>query len=173
YSVNVITMLGLGVAVDYSLLVISRFREERAAGLELPDAIERTLATAGRTVAFSGLTVAAALCGLLAFAEPFLRSLAGGGVGGGGPPGPGGRHRPRRVLPPVADRAAVGPGDRGGGRGPAGAAGGAVPPPPAGELGPGVAAPVLGVAPAVGDGRRPLRRRRHRPGGGGRRVGPR
>jgi putative drug exporter of the RND superfamily len=81
YSVNVITMLGLGLAVDYSLLVISRFREERAAGLELPDAIERTLATAGRTVAFSGLTVAAALCGLLAFAEPFLRSLAWGGIG--------------------------------------------------------------------------------------------
>jgi putative drug exporter of the RND superfamily len=81
YSVNVITMLGLGLAVDYSLLVISRFREERAAGLELPAAIERTLATAGRTVAFSGLTVAASLCGLLAFAEPFLRSLAWGGIG--------------------------------------------------------------------------------------------
>jgi RND superfamily putative drug exporter len=81
YSVNVITMLGLGLAVDYSLLVISRFREERAVGLELPEAIERTLATAGRTVAFSGLTVAAALCGLLAFAEPFLRSLAWGGIG--------------------------------------------------------------------------------------------
>jgi len=81
YSVNVITMLGLGLAVDYSLLVVSRFREERAAGLELPDATERTLATAGRTVAFSGLTVAAALCGLLAFAEPFLRSLAWGGIG--------------------------------------------------------------------------------------------
>ena len=81
YSVNVITMLGLGLAVDYSLLVISRFREERAGGLELPEAIERTLATAGRTVAFSGLTVAASLCGLLAFAEPFLRSLAWGGIG--------------------------------------------------------------------------------------------
>jgi putative drug exporter of the RND superfamily len=81
YSVNVITMLGLGLAVDYSLLVISRFREERAGGLELTEAIERTLATAGRTVAFSGLTVAASLCGLLAFAEPFLRSLAWGGIG--------------------------------------------------------------------------------------------
>jgi putative drug exporter of the RND superfamily len=81
YSVNVITMLGLGLAVDYSLLVVSRFREERAGGLELPEAVERTLATAGRTVAFSGLTVAASLCGLLAFAEPFLRSLAWGGIG--------------------------------------------------------------------------------------------
>jgi putative drug exporter of the RND superfamily len=81
YSVNVVTMLGLGLAVDYSLLVVSRFREERAAGLDLPEAIERTLATAGRTVTFSGLTVAASLCGLLAFAEPFLRSLAWGGIG--------------------------------------------------------------------------------------------
>ena len=81
YSVNVITMLGLGLAVDYSLLVISRFREERAGGLELAEAIEQTMATAGRTVAFSGLTVAASLCGLLAFAEPFLRSLAWGGIG--------------------------------------------------------------------------------------------
>jgi putative drug exporter of the RND superfamily len=81
YSVNVVTMLGLGLAVDYSLLVISRFREERGGGLELPEAIERTLATAGRTVAFSGLTVAASLCGLLLFAEPFLRSLAWGGIG--------------------------------------------------------------------------------------------
>jgi RND superfamily putative drug exporter len=81
YSVNVVTMLGLGLAVDYSLLVLSRFREERAAGFELPEAIERTLATAGRTVAFSGLTVAASLCGLLVFAEPFLRSLAWGGIG--------------------------------------------------------------------------------------------
>ena len=82
YSVNVITMLGLGLAVDYSLLVISRYREERAGDLsELAAAIERTMATAGRTVAFSGLTVAASLCGLLAFAEPFLRSLAWGGIG--------------------------------------------------------------------------------------------
>jgi RND superfamily putative drug exporter len=81
YSVNVVTMLGLGLAVDYSLLVISRFREERAGGQELPAAIERTLATAGRTVAFSGLTVAASLGGLLVFAEPFLRSLAWGGIG--------------------------------------------------------------------------------------------
>jgi putative drug exporter of the RND superfamily len=81
YSVNVITMLGLGLAVDYSLLVISRFREERAGGLELAEAIEQTMATAGRTVAFSGLTVAASLCGLLAFAEPFLRSMAWGGIG--------------------------------------------------------------------------------------------
>src|SRR6266536_1451569 len=65
YSVNVVTMAGLGLAVDYSLLLVSRFREERAAGLAPPEAIERTLASAGRTVAFSGLTVAASLAGLL------------------------------------------------------------------------------------------------------------
>lgn len=81
YSVNVVTMLGLGLAVDYSLLVVSRFREERAGGLDLPRALERTLASAGRTVAFSGLTVAVSLTGLLVFAEPFLRSLAWGGIG--------------------------------------------------------------------------------------------
>jgi len=81
YSVNVVTMLGLGLAVDYSLLVVSRFREERAGGLDLPLALERTLASAGRTVAFSGLTVAVSLAGLLVFAEPFLRSLAWGGIG--------------------------------------------------------------------------------------------
>ncbi len=81
YSVNVITMLGLGLAVDYSLLLVSRFREERAAGREAGAAVERTLATAGRTVAFSGLTVAVALSGLLVFAVPFLRSMAWGGIG--------------------------------------------------------------------------------------------
>jgi putative drug exporter of the RND superfamily len=81
YSVNVVTMLGLGLAVDYSLLVVSRFREERAAGFDLPAAIERTLPTAGRTVTYSGLTLAASLCGLLVFAEPFLRSMAWSGIG--------------------------------------------------------------------------------------------
>ncbi len=81
YAVNVVTMLGLGLAVDYSLLVVSRFREERAAGYDLPLAVERTMATAGRTVAFSGLTVAVSLAGMLVFAEPFLHSMAWGGIG--------------------------------------------------------------------------------------------
>jgi RND superfamily putative drug exporter len=81
YSVNVVTMVGLGLSVDYSLLVLSRFREERAAGLPVPGALEHTLATAGRTVAFSGLTVAVSLTGLLLFAEPFLHSMAWGGIG--------------------------------------------------------------------------------------------
>jgi putative drug exporter of the RND superfamily len=78
YSVNVVTMLGLGLAVDYALLLVSRFREERATS-DLPVAVEEAVATAGRTVVFSGLTVAASLAGLLVFADPFLRSMAYGG----------------------------------------------------------------------------------------------
>ena len=78
YSVNVVTMLGLGLAVDYALLLVSRFREERATR-DLPAAVEAAAATAGRTVVFSGLTVAASLAGLLVFADPFLRSMAYGG----------------------------------------------------------------------------------------------
>jgi putative drug exporter of the RND superfamily len=78
YSVNVVTMLGLGLAVDYALLLVSRFREERAIR-DLPAAVEEAVATAGRTVVFSGLTVVASLAGLLVFADPFLRSMAYGG----------------------------------------------------------------------------------------------
>jgi putative drug exporter of the RND superfamily len=78
YSVNVVTMLGLGLAVDYALLLVSRFREERVTR-DLPAAVEEALATAGRTVVFSGLTVAASLAGLLVFDDPFLRSMAYGG----------------------------------------------------------------------------------------------
>ena len=81
YSVNVVTMVGIGLAVDYALLIISRFREERAGGLEVAEAVERAMATAGRTVAFSGVTVTIALAGLLAFTEPFLRSMAWGAIG--------------------------------------------------------------------------------------------
>jgi RND superfamily putative drug exporter len=80
YSVNIVTFLGIGLAVDYSLLLVARFREERAGGLEVPDAAARSLVTAGRTVAFSGLTVSIALAGMLVFAEPLLRSMALAGV---------------------------------------------------------------------------------------------
>lgn len=79
FAVSVVTMLGLGLAIDYSLLIVSRFREERAAA-PTREAIVMTIATAGRTVAFSGVTVAVALTGLLPFAQPFLRSLALGGL---------------------------------------------------------------------------------------------
>jgi putative drug exporter of the RND superfamily len=78
YSVNVVTMLGLGLAVDYALLLVSRFREECATH-DVPTAVEETAASAGRTVVFSGLTVAASLAGLLVFQDPFLRSMAYGG----------------------------------------------------------------------------------------------
>ena len=81
YAINVVTMLGLGLGIDYGLLVVSRFREERTAGLSVPAAIERTAATAGVTVAFSGLTVAVSLTGLLLFDDDGLRSLAVGGIG--------------------------------------------------------------------------------------------
>jgi RND superfamily putative drug exporter len=80
YAVNIVTMLGLGLAVDYALLVVSRFREERAGTPDLHLALLRTFATAGRTVAFSGMTVAASLAGLLAFPDDFLRSMGLAGL---------------------------------------------------------------------------------------------
>jgi uncharacterized membrane protein YdfJ with MMPL/SSD domain len=84
FAINLVTMLGLGLAIDYALFVVGRFREELAArpagprGVE--DALVRTVATAGRTVAFSGLTVAISLAGLLLFPQMFLRSMGFGGV---------------------------------------------------------------------------------------------
>jgi RND superfamily putative drug exporter len=75
YSVNIITMLGLGLAVDYALLLVSRFREERIHVDDVETAVLATMATAGRTVAFSGATVAASLAGLLVFPDDFLRSM--------------------------------------------------------------------------------------------------
>jgi len=80
YSVDVITLFGLALAVDYSLLMVNRFREARAAGADVPGAVEFTAATAGRTVTFSALTVAAALSGLLAFGDPTFTSVAVGGI---------------------------------------------------------------------------------------------
>jgi trehalose monomycolate/heme transporter len=80
FSINIVTLLGLGLAIDYSLFVVSRFREELRAGHDTPAALERTMATAGRTVAFSGLTVAISLAGLLIFPQVFLRSMGFGGM---------------------------------------------------------------------------------------------
>jgi RND superfamily putative drug exporter len=76
FAVNIITILGLGLGVDYSLFVISRFREEleRQEG-DVAGALRRTMQTAGRTVIFSGLTVALSLLGLLVFPFMFLRSM--------------------------------------------------------------------------------------------------
>jgi RND superfamily putative drug exporter len=80
YSVDVITLFGLALAVDYSLLMVKRFREARVAGADMPAAVEFTAATAGRTVTFSALTVTAALSGLLAFGDPTFTSVAIGGI---------------------------------------------------------------------------------------------
>jgi len=80
FAANVITMLGLGMAIDYALFVVSRFREELAAGASTSDAIARTIATAGRTVVVSGLTVALALSSLLLFPMGFLKSMGYGGM---------------------------------------------------------------------------------------------
>ena len=81
YAVNVTLMLGIGLGIDYGLLLLSRFREERGTGLEVAGAVRRTMATAGRTVVFSACTVAVALAGLLVFEDPTIRSLAFGGIG--------------------------------------------------------------------------------------------
>ncbi|MEV0593083.1 MMPL family transporter [Nonomuraea cavernae] len=75
FSLNVVTMLGFGLAIDYSLFVLNAFREEIRRGATTEQAVVRTMATAGRTVAFSGLTVATSLLGLLLFPQMFLRSI--------------------------------------------------------------------------------------------------
>ena len=80
FSLNLTTGMGLGLAIDYSLFIVSRYREELRAGAEPNIAIERTVATAGRTVAFSALTVAASLCALLVFPLAFLKSFAYAGI---------------------------------------------------------------------------------------------
>jgi RND superfamily putative drug exporter len=80
FALNLVTALGLGLAIDYSLFVVSRFREELRAGLDVDAAVKQTVRTAGRTVAFSGLTVALSLAALLVFPLAFLRSFAYAGV---------------------------------------------------------------------------------------------
>jgi uncharacterized membrane protein YdfJ with MMPL/SSD domain len=80
FAINVITLIGLGMAIDYALFVVSRFREELAAGHDTPEAIQRTMITAGRTVMVSGLTIALALASLLIYPQVFLRSMGFGGM---------------------------------------------------------------------------------------------
>ena len=81
FAINLTTGLGLGLAVDYALLVVSRFREELDNGLPVPDAVVRTVEKAGRTIMFSASTVAVALAALLLFPLYFLRSFAYAGIG--------------------------------------------------------------------------------------------
>ncbi len=78
YVQNLVELIGLGLAVDYSLLVVSRFREELARHADIDEAVVATMATAGRAVVFSGLTVAIGLALLLAVPVPFIRSLGAG-----------------------------------------------------------------------------------------------
>ena len=75
-----IALIGLGVAIDYSLLVVSRWREERSRGRSGDEAVQRAMETAGRAVVFSGITVAIGLLALIALPLPFLRSMGYGGM---------------------------------------------------------------------------------------------
>jgi putative drug exporter of the RND superfamily len=75
-----IALVGLGVAIDYSLLVVSRWREERTHGRSGDEAVQRAMETAGRAVIFSGITVAIGLFALIALPLPFLRSMGYGGM---------------------------------------------------------------------------------------------
>ena len=79
FALNLVTGLGLGLAIDYSLFIVSRYREEIARSGPGPEAMRRTLASAGRTVLFSSLTVAGAIASLAVFPQRFLYSM---GIGG-------------------------------------------------------------------------------------------
>lgn len=80
YALNMTTAMGLALAIDYSLFIVSRYREEIRGGLAPDDAVRRTMATAGRTVLFSALTVGLSLAAMLAFPLYFLRSFAYAGI---------------------------------------------------------------------------------------------
>ena len=80
FALNLVTGLGLALGIDYALLIINRFREELATGKDVPAAVAGTVATAGRTVFVSGITVAVALASLLIFPQYFLRSFAYAGI---------------------------------------------------------------------------------------------
>ena len=80
YSLNIVTLIGLGTAIDYSLFIVARFREELAHGASREDALARAMGTAGRAVVFSGVTVAIGLSGMLFFEGTFLSSLGVAGA---------------------------------------------------------------------------------------------
>jgi RND superfamily putative drug exporter len=80
YLENMVMLIGLGIAIDYSLLVVYRFREERNAGGTRDDAVVRTMSTAGRAVIFSGTAVAIGLALMLAMPLPFMRGFGVGGL---------------------------------------------------------------------------------------------
>lgn len=80
FSANLITGLGLGLGIDYALLMVNRFREERQAGSNVSEAVEKMVLSAGRTVLFSGMTVAIVLGSMAIFPQYFLKSMAYAGV---------------------------------------------------------------------------------------------
>jgi RND superfamily putative drug exporter len=80
FALNLVIGLGLGLAVDYSLFCVSRFREELGRGADVPEAIRTTMQTAGRTVMFSAVTVAGAMACLTVFPQRFLISMGLGGL---------------------------------------------------------------------------------------------
>jgi RND superfamily putative drug exporter len=80
FALNLITGMGLGLGIDYALLMVNRFREERAKNNSVHDSVVTTVNTAGRTVLFSGLTVAIVLASLGFFPQYYLKSFALGGV---------------------------------------------------------------------------------------------
>jgi RND superfamily putative drug exporter len=80
YVTNLVQLIGLGVAVDYSLLVVQRYREERRAGRSREDAVVRTMETAGRAVVFSGTAVGIGLALLIAMPLPFIRGFGVAGL---------------------------------------------------------------------------------------------
>lgn len=80
FAINMVTGMGLGLGIDYALLMVNRFREERLKQPSVADAVRETVLTAGRTVFFSGMTVAIVIAALLFFPQGFLRSMAFGGV---------------------------------------------------------------------------------------------
>ncbi|WP_083885141.1 MMPL family transporter [Nocardia thailandica] len=80
FTSPVVSMIGLGLAIDYGLFVLSRFRDELADGHEVDEAVRRAMVTAGRTVASSALVVAVAAGGILVFPQGFLRSFAYGAI---------------------------------------------------------------------------------------------
>ena len=80
FALNLITGLGLGLGIDYSLLIVNRFREELHAGKSVDEAIKKTVATAGKTVFYSGLTIVITLASLMLFPLMFLKSFGYAGV---------------------------------------------------------------------------------------------
>ena len=80
YALNIVTLIGLAVAIDYSLFIVNRFRDELAAGRSRPDALAMTMATAGRAITFSGLAAAVGLSAMLFYQGTFLTSLGQAGA---------------------------------------------------------------------------------------------